>query len=99
MGPTTSQWQIPIGLQLVPGGLLGLGMLLTKESTRWLAKVGKTDEALKSLIWVRGGDTAEVQEEYVDNASPPSSSPADRHMSPTVNADLPRFSRVSAKRS
>lgn len=65
MGATTSQWQIPIGLQLVPGGILGLGMLLTKESTRWLAKTGKIDEARKSLIWVRGGeDTTEVREEY-----------------------------------
>lgn len=39
-------------------------MLLTRESTRWLAKTGKTDQALESLIWVRGGeDTTEVREE------------------------------------
>lgn len=64
MESTTSQWQVPIGLQLVPGGILGLGMFLTKESTRWLAKTGKIDEARESLVWVRGGeDTAEVQEE------------------------------------
>lgn len=64
--PSTKQWQIPIGLQLVPGGILGLGMLLTKESTRWLAKRGRTEEALESLVWVRGGeDTVEVREEYV----------------------------------
>ncbi|KAI1771264.1 putative MFS sugar transporter [Hypoxylon cercidicola] len=66
LGPTTRQWQIPIGLQLVPGGILGLGMLLTKESTRWLAKSGRTEEALQSLIWVRGGDDAEVQEEFAE---------------------------------
>ncbi|KAH8200597.1 hypothetical protein TruAng_005249 [Truncatella angustata] len=67
MGTTTSQWQIPIGLQLLPGGILGLGMLLTKESTRWLAKKGRTDEALKSLIWVRGGENSvEVQEEFAE---------------------------------
>ena len=64
MGPTTAQWRVPVGLQLVPGGILGLGMLLTKESTRWLAKVGRREEALESLIWVRGGElTAEVQQE------------------------------------
>ncbi|KAI0018540.1 putative MFS sugar transporter [Xylariomycetidae sp. FL0641] len=62
----TRQWQIPIGLQLVPGGLLGLGMLLTKESTRWLAKTGKREQALQSLIWVRGGDTPQVQEEFAE---------------------------------
>jgi len=60
----TKQWQIPIGLQLVPGGILGLGMLLTKESTRWLAKKGQTEKALESLIWVRGGDSSEVQAEF-----------------------------------
>ncbi|RYP85808.1 hypothetical protein DL770_004987 [Monosporascus sp. CRB-9-2] len=65
--PTTRQWQVPIGLQLVPGGILGLGMLLTRESTRWLAKTGRTDEALQSLIWVRGGeDTTEVREEFLE---------------------------------
>ncbi|RYO73837.1 hypothetical protein DL764_011050 [Monosporascus ibericus] len=65
--PTTRQWQVPIGLQLVPGGILGLGMLLTRESTRWLAKTGKTDQALQSLIWVRGGeDTTEVREEFLE---------------------------------
>ena len=63
---STKQWQIPIGLQLVPGGILGLGMLLCKESTRWLAKRGRDDEALAFLVWVRGGeDTPEVREEYV----------------------------------
>lgn len=64
IAPGTSQWQIPIGLQLVPGGLIGLGMLLVSESARWLAKRGRIDEALKSLIWVRGGDTPEVRAEF-----------------------------------
>lgn len=65
--PSTKQWQIPIGLQLVPGGILGLGMLLCKESTRWLAKRGRVGEALESLIWVRGGeDTVEVREEFAE---------------------------------
>jgi hypothetical protein len=59
----TVQWQLPVGLQLVPGTILGLGMLLTKDSTRWLAQKGRHEEAIKSLIWVRGGDTPEVQQE------------------------------------
>ncbi|KAH7018394.1 general substrate transporter [Microdochium trichocladiopsis] len=62
----TKQWQIPIGLQLLPGGILGLGMLLTKESTRWLAKKGQNEKALESLIWVRGGDSPEVQAEFAE---------------------------------
>lgn len=64
MPSTTAQWQVPIGLQIAPGAILGLGMLLTKESTRWLAKRGRHEEGLASLIWVRGGDdTMEVQQE------------------------------------
>ncbi|PNY25636.1 MFS sugar transporter [Tolypocladium capitatum] len=65
VAPSSRQWRIPVGLQLVPGGILGLGMLLTRESTRWLAKRGRHQEALDSLIWVRGGeDTTEVQVEF-----------------------------------
>lgn len=65
LGPTTAQWQIPVGLQLAPGAVLGLGMLLTKESTRWLAKKGRREEALRSLVWVRGGEGPEVEKEWV----------------------------------
>ena len=57
------QWQLPVGLQLVPGAILGFGMLLTKESPRWLAKTGRHEKALASLAWVRGGDTPAVQQE------------------------------------
>ncbi|KAH0598358.1 hypothetical protein MHUMG1_03656 [Metarhizium humberi] len=60
---SASQWQIPVGLQLVPGAILGLGMFLTKESPRWLAMKRRHEEALASLIWVRGGDRLEVREE------------------------------------
>ncbi|KAF4119799.1 MFS transporter, SP family, sugar:H+ symporter [Geosmithia morbida] len=45
----TRQWQTSVGLQLVPGAILGLGMLLTKESTRRLAKQGRHEEAIGSL--------------------------------------------------
>lgn len=61
---STKQWRIPVGLQLVPGGFLALGMFLVKESTRWLAKVGRHEEAMESLIWVRGGESGpEIQAE------------------------------------
>ncbi len=65
--PTDRQWQIPIGLQLVPAGILGIGMLFLKESVRWLASKGRHEEALQSLIWVRGGeDTEEVRAEMAE---------------------------------
>ncbi|KFY11311.1 hypothetical protein V491_07265 [Pseudogymnoascus sp. VKM F-3775] len=67
--PSTKQWQIPIGLQLLPGGILGLGMILVKESPRWLVKRGRNEQALENLIWVRGGDSEEVQNEFAEIVS------------------------------
>ncbi|KAL4940192.1 hypothetical protein BDV06DRAFT_197187 [Aspergillus oleicola] len=65
--PSDRQWQIPIGLQLVPAGILGVGMLFLKESVRWLASKGRHEEALQSLIWVRGGEeTEEVRAEWAE---------------------------------
>lgn len=60
------QWQIPIGLQLVPGALLGLGMLTLKESTRWLTRKGRHEEAFESLKWIRADDSQAVIDEMED---------------------------------
>ncbi|KAK1143269.1 hypothetical protein N8T08_006796 [Aspergillus melleus] len=61
----TKQWQIALGLQLLPSTLLLAGMCTVKESARWLAGKGKTDKAWESLKWVRGGeDTEEVRQEF-----------------------------------
>lgn len=49
----TKQWQIPIGLQILPAACLGFGMLTLKESARWLTSKGRHDEAWESLQWVR----------------------------------------------
>ena len=51
------QWQIPIALQLVPAGLLGLGMFTVTESVRWLTKKGRHEEAWESLKWIRADDS------------------------------------------
>jgi len=63
MSSSTSQWQIPLGLQILPAGLLGLGMLTLKESVRWLERVGRHEEAWESLKWIRADDGPAVQEE------------------------------------
>jgi sugar porter (SP) family MFS transporter len=64
LSSSSLQWQVVIGLQLVPAALMGMGMVLVKESVRWLAKKGKNEEALSSLIWIRGGETAAVRDEF-----------------------------------
>jgi sugar porter (SP) family MFS transporter len=61
----TKQWQIALGLQLLPSTLLLAGMCTVKESARWLAAKGRTDAAWDSLRWVRGGEeTAELRQEF-----------------------------------
>ena len=62
---TSAQWQIPIGLQLVPAGLLGLGMFTLPESTRWLTNKGRHDEAWESLQWIRA-DSSDVTAAEMD---------------------------------
>ncbi|KAF4547959.1 Quinate permease-like protein 1 [Elsinoe fawcettii] len=60
---TARQWQIPVGLQLLPAGILGIGVLTLKESTRWLTLKGRHDEAFTSLCWIRASSGPEVEAE------------------------------------
>ncbi|KAL4958432.1 general substrate transporter [Aspergillus filifer] len=48
-----AQWQIPLGIQLLPGGLLLAGIFFCPETPRWYAKKDRWDEAEKSLVWAR----------------------------------------------
>lgn len=58
------EWQIPIGLQLVSSGILALGTLTLPESTRWLLTKNRTDEAWKSIMWIRGDDGEKTIAEF-----------------------------------
>ena len=66
MAPSTRQWQISVGLQLIPAGLLGLGMLTVKESARWLMRKGRREEAWASLQWVRADSSQATQDELLE---------------------------------
>ncbi|GLB38871.1 putative major facilitator superfamily, sugar transporter (TC 2.A.1.1) family protein [Lyophyllum shimeji] len=46
-------WRIPFGFQLVPAGIMLFGLLTVKESPRWLASVGRKDDALRNLAYLR----------------------------------------------
>jgi sugar porter (SP) family MFS transporter len=55
------QWQIPIGIQILPAALLGLGMFTLKESVRWLTLKGRHQEAWESLQWIRADSGPDAQ--------------------------------------
>lgn len=60
----SAQWQIPVGLQLVPASALALGLFTQPESVRWLVKKERFDEAWKSLTWMRADDGPDVRAEF-----------------------------------
>jgi sugar porter (SP) family MFS transporter len=61
-------WRIPFGLQLLPAGIMVFGLLTVKESPRWLASVGRSDEALRNLAYLRRSSEShpEVLEEMAE---------------------------------
>jgi MFS family permease len=60
-------WRLPFLLQMIPGLVLGLGILFLPFSPRWLASQGRDSDALKSLSRLRQlpvGDKRVIQEWY-----------------------------------
>src|SRR5271170_407639 len=43
----------PFAIQLIPGGILFLGMFACKETPRWLAKSGNWEKSLSNLAYIR----------------------------------------------
>jgi len=59
----SNMWMIPVALQILWAGLLGLGMFTLKESARWLTAKGRHEEAWESLKWIRADDGPATQAE------------------------------------
>ncbi|KAF4635975.1 hypothetical protein G7Y89_g2105 [Cudoniella acicularis] len=53
MAETHEQWIIPFAIQIIPAGLMFIGLFFIKESPRWLMTRGQRPKALKNLCWIR----------------------------------------------
>lgn len=53
VAPTSAQWRVPFAIQLIPGGLLVLGMIFLPESPRWIARFKGREEAVAVLAKLR----------------------------------------------
>ncbi|KAI8140597.1 general substrate transporter [Fennellomyces sp. T-0311] len=53
MPVSDKQWMTPLGLQIVPGGILLLGMGFLPESLRWLASRDRVDQLTTTLSRLR----------------------------------------------
>ena len=72
----SEQWRWMLGLAVVPGAMLGLGMLYMPETPRWLAKTGKIDTARKVLKRIRGTENVEGEMKEIETTLAASSSHA-----------------------
>jgi hypothetical protein len=61
------QSDIPVAVQLIPGGLLFIGAFFLPESPRWFRSRGRLDEAQSILAFIRQlpGDHQYIQEELL----------------------------------
>jgi hypothetical protein len=63
---TSREWQIPVGLQLISGGILLLGTFTLPESIRWLLTQNRTEDAWKAIVWIRGGEGSKTRDEFTE---------------------------------
>lgn len=61
IAPGTTQWRIPVAIQIIPGALMLIGLFFLKESPRWLMKQGRHDEALASLAHIRCAEITDTE--------------------------------------
>lgn len=66
--PSTKQWRVPVAVQLIPGGLMLIGLFFLNESPRWLMKQGRYEDAVRSLAYIRNEpqDSESVQKEIAE---------------------------------
>jgi hypothetical protein len=65
-GRSAVRWRFILGFQCIPALMLLAGIKLLPDSPRYLASVGRIEEAKEVLEHVRGGKSAEVEKEFLE---------------------------------
>lgn len=61
MKPTSAQWRTPLSIQIILAGIVLVSSFLIVESPRWLAKQSRWDDAGKSLCYLRGLSSEDLE--------------------------------------
>ena len=66
--PSEWSWRLPFLIQIIPGLILGVGIIFLPFSPRWLASKGRDQDALQSLAKLRQLPTSDhrVRQEWYD---------------------------------
>lgn len=59
---TITNWRVVAALSTILPVIAALVFFFLPESPTWLARQGRTEEATKSLTWLRGGDISQVSQ-------------------------------------
>lgn len=65
-GDSAIRWRFLLAFQCIPAILLLAGIKMLPDSPRFLASIGRTEEAKEVLEHVRGGKSAEVEREFAE---------------------------------
>ncbi|KAF4339349.1 major facilitator superfamily transporter [Fusarium beomiforme] len=64
-----AQWRIPLAIQCLPSLLLAIGILMLRETPRWLILANRMDEARESFNYTRlGAAGGSTSDEEINNA-------------------------------
>jgi sugar porter (SP) family MFS transporter len=60
MPASHEQWIVPFAIQIIPAGMMFIGLFFIRESPRWLLGRGQREKALRNLCWIRNLDSKDI---------------------------------------
>ncbi len=65
---TETSWRLMFAIGIIPAVLLGIGMIFLPESPRWLVKEGRSEQARKILVYLRGNQQVDHEIRSIENS-------------------------------